>query len=47
VWGEGQGVANCIDRSAELPDISYTEFYFQDPAFRCEEHTCRADEESL
>ncbi|CAF4174171.1 unnamed protein product, partial [Adineta steineri] len=44
LWEEGEGDADCLDRSDEVLDASYIESCFQDPTFRCEEHSCRADE---
>ncbi|CAF2667080.1 unnamed protein product [Rotaria sp. Silwood2] len=41
LWQEGEGDADCLDRSDELQFVSYPDFCFQDPTFRCEEHTCR------
>ena len=41
LWEEGEGDADCLDRSDEVLDTSYINFCFQDPTFRCEEHSCR------
>ncbi|CAF1367125.1 unnamed protein product [Rotaria sordida] len=41
LWEEGKGDADCLDRSDEVLDASYIELCFQDPTFRCEEHSCR------
>ncbi|CAF3621690.1 unnamed protein product [Adineta steineri] len=42
-WEDGQGEADCLDRSDEIPDISYSRSCFHDPTFRCEEHSCRTN----
>ena len=42
-WEDGRGEAECLDRSDEIPDILYPRFCFQDPTFRCEEHSCRTN----
>lgn len=42
-WNDGLGDADCLDRSDEIADVSYPKSCFQDPTFRCEEHSCRAN----
>ncbi|CAF2441824.1 unnamed protein product [Rotaria sp. Silwood2] len=42
-WNDGIGDADCLDRSDEIADISYPRSCFQDPTFRCEEHSCRTN----
>ncbi|CAF3769027.1 unnamed protein product [Rotaria sp. Silwood1] len=34
---------DCLDRSDEFTDVSYPNNCFQDPTFRCEEHSCRTN----
>ncbi|CAF0857863.1 unnamed protein product [Adineta steineri] len=41
LWEEGEGDADCLDRSDEVLDAFYIESCSQDPTFRCEEHSCR------
>ena len=43
LWEDGAGDTDCLDRSDKSMDTSYIGFCFQDPTFRCEEHSCRAD----
>ena len=42
-WKDGMGEADCLDRSDEVPDVLYSKSCFQDPTFRCEEHSCRTN----
>ncbi|CAM2709396.1 unnamed protein product [Rotaria socialis] len=42
-WENGFGDADCLDRSDEFADVLYPNSCFQDPAFRCEEHSCRTN----
>ena len=42
-WEDGLGIADCLDRSDEFGDVTYPNFCYQDPTFRCEEHTCRTN----
>lgn len=42
-WEEEENDVECLDRSDELETFSYTGSCFQDPTFRCEEHSCRKD----
>ncbi|CAF1527177.1 unnamed protein product, partial [Adineta ricciae] len=42
-WENGIGHADCLDRSDEYNDVSYPKSCFQDPTFRCEEHSCRTN----
>ncbi|CAF1343097.1 unnamed protein product [Adineta steineri] len=44
LWEDGEGDADCLDRSDEVLDAFYIKSCFQDPTFRCEEHSCRAHE---
>ncbi|CAF1574480.1 unnamed protein product, partial [Adineta steineri] len=44
LWEEGEGDADCLDRSDEVSNALYIRSCFQDPTFRCEEHSCRAHE---
>ncbi|CAF4223155.1 unnamed protein product, partial [Adineta steineri] len=44
LWEEGEGDADCLDRSDEVLDAFYIKSCFQDPTIRCEEHSCRAHE---
>jgi hypothetical protein len=41
LWEEGQGDADCLDRSDEVKNAFYISYCFQDPTFRCEEQSCR------
>ena len=42
-WEDGMNEADCLDRSDEFPDVFYIRNCFQDPTFRCEEHSCRSN----
>ncbi|CAF4817089.1 unnamed protein product, partial [Rotaria magnacalcarata] len=42
-WENGFGDADCLDRSDEFADVLYPNSCFQDPTFRCEEHSCRTN----
>jgi hypothetical protein len=42
-WEDGVGDTDCLDRSDTAPDITYIHSCFQDPTFRCEEHSCKTD----
>ncbi|CAF0940498.1 unnamed protein product [Adineta steineri] len=44
LWEAGEGNADCLDRSDEVLDAFYIKSCFQDPTFRCEEHSCRTHE---
>jgi hypothetical protein len=39
-WEDGMGDTDCLDRSDSAIDFSYINTCFQDPTFRCEEHSC-------
>jgi hypothetical protein len=43
LWEDGMGDTDCLDRSDTAVKIDYIDSCFQDPTFRCEEHSCRAD----
>ncbi|CAF1238873.1 unnamed protein product [Adineta ricciae] len=47
LWNDGEGEAYCADRSDEMPGVSYMKMCYQDASFRCEEHSCRADDGSF
>ena len=40
-WEDGLDDTECLDRTDSVADFSYVDFCFQDPTFRCEEHSCR------
>jgi len=42
-WENGVNEAECLDRSDELPNVSYLTECYRDPRFHCEEHTCRSN----
>jgi hypothetical protein len=42
-WEDGIGDTDCLDRSDRTIDIPYVKSCFQDPTFRCEEHSCEID----
>ncbi|CAF0733758.1 unnamed protein product [Adineta steineri] len=42
LWEDGEGDTDCLDRSDEVMKAVYIKSCFQDPTFRCEEHSCRA-----
>ncbi len=42
LWEDGLGDTDCLDRSDRAIEIAYMNSCFQDPMFRCEEHSCRA-----
>ncbi|CAF1378194.1 unnamed protein product [Adineta steineri] len=44
LWEEGEGDTDCLDRSDEVSNAFYIKSCFQDPTFRCEEHSCRTHE---
>jgi hypothetical protein len=41
LWEDGMGDTDCLDRSDTAIELSYINSCFQDPTFRCEEHSCR------
>jgi hypothetical protein len=43
LWEDNMGDTDCLDRSDTAIEITYINSCFQDPTFRCEEHSCRAD----
>ena len=45
-WKDGLGGTECLDRSDELHN-DHINSCFQDPSFRCEEHSCRQDYEQF
>ncbi|CAF1341018.1 unnamed protein product [Adineta ricciae] len=47
LWNDGEGEADCLDRSDEILFASYLEMCYQDVSFRCEEHSCRPDGETF
>jgi hypothetical protein len=40
LWEDGMGDTDCLDRSDRAIDFFYINSCFQDPTFRCEEHSC-------
>jgi len=40
-WQDGVGDTDCLDRSDRTTNFTYINFCYQDPTFRCEEHSCR------
>ncbi len=42
LW-EDNGDPECLDRSDEVLNTNYIKSCFQDPTFRCEEHSCRTN----
>lgn len=40
-WENGEGDVDCLDQSDNVIEKSYSRSCFQDPTFRCEEHSCR------
>jgi hypothetical protein len=47
LWEDGLGDTDCLDRSDRAIDMFYIQACFQDPTFRCEEHSCRANVNSF
>ena len=43
LWNEGTSDNECLDRSDERTDLSFTDQCYQDPSFRCEEQACRVN----
>jgi hypothetical protein len=46
-WEDGLGDTDCLDRSDRVVESVYIESCFQDPTFRCEEHSCRISIDSI
>ena len=46
-WQDGAGDTDCLDRSDTATDLNYVDSCYQDPTFRCEEHSCRANVKTI
>jgi hypothetical protein len=44
---EGQGDVDCLGRSDEVGEVLHIKSCFQDPTFRCEEHSCRSNKKTF
>ena len=44
---DGSFNPDCLDRSDEQTQVDYWNECYRDPAFRCEEHSCRSDRDGI